>query len=213
MLNQMIKPFLAAVVLAIAVAGAPASGSAFNNQEAASFLSNLQERAVAELTDASIGEGEKEQRFRTLFNESFDVPAIGRFVIGRYWRGASEEDRAAFLKVFEDVIVQRFLPLLTDNSDKRFEIGRVTPDSKKPNIGIIDSAVPRAEGEPYKVGWRVREKDGSYKILDIVAEGASMVITLRSEYNSVIKRSGGKLSALTADLRAKVDHGAMKPPQ
>lgn len=213
MLNRITRPFLAALVLAIAVAGAPASGAAFNSQEASSFLSNLQERAVAQLTDASISEGEKEQRFRSLFNESFDVPAIGRFVIGRYWRGASEEDRAAFLKVFEDVIVQRFLPLLTDNSDKRFQIGRVTPDSKRPNIAIIDSAVPRAEGEPYKVGWRVREKDGGYKILDIVAEGASMVITLRSEYNTVIKSSGGKLSALTASLREKVSQGAMASQQ
>src|SRR3546814_1505807 len=37
--------------------------------------------------------------FRQLFNENFDVPAIGRFVIGRYWRAASPADQKAFLKV------------------------------------------------------------------------------------------------------------------
>src|SRR3546814_2457128 len=37
-------------------------------------------------------------RSRQFFNENFDVPEIGRFVIGRYWRAASPADRKAFLR-------------------------------------------------------------------------------------------------------------------
>lgn len=213
MVIRTLQPLLASLVLALYLTASAATAEAFNNQQAADFLSNLQERAIAELGDDSLNNDQKEDRFRALFNESFDVPAIGRFVVGRYWRGASQEDRDAFLNVFEDVIVQRFLPLLTENTDKRFQLGTVTPDSRNPDMAIIDSRVPRAEGEPYKVGWRIRETDGNHKILDIVAEGVSMAITLRSEYASVIKSGGGKLPTLTEALRKKVAGGAFAPQQ
>ncbi|WP_299626461.1 phospholipid-binding protein MlaC [Pelagibius sp.] len=213
MTDRIVRPLLA-LVFVFVLAGAAADGAAaFNDQQAAQFLSDLQERAAAELSDGSISDDVKEERFRSLFNQSFDVPAIGRFVLGRYWRGASPQDRDAFLNVFEDVIVQRFLPLLTENTDRRFVIGTITPIKDRDDMAFINSQVPRAEGEPYKVSWRVREKEGRFKILDIRAEGVSMAQTLRSEYGTVIKRNGGKLNALTEALREKVAGGAFAPRQ
>ena len=213
MTDRIVRPLLA-LVFVFVLAGAAADGAAaFDDQQAVQFLGDLQERAAAELSDGSISDDVKEERFRSLFNQSFDVPAIGRFVLGRYWRGASPQDRDAFLKVFEDVIVQRFLPLLAENTDRRFMIGTVTPIKGRTDMAFINSQVPRAEGEPYKVSWRVREKEGRYKILDIRAEGVSMAQTLRSEYGTVIKRNGGKLNALTDALREKVAGGAFAPRQ
>jgi len=108
-------------------------------------------------------------------------------------------------------MVQRFLPLLAENSSERFQIGHVTPDARNKDMALIDSRIDRAEGEPYKVSWRVRERNGDFKILDIVAEGVSMAITLRSEYGTVLKNNGGKLPPLTDALREKVSRGAFAP--
>jgi phospholipid transport system substrate-binding protein len=188
-----------------------ATAAALDTKQAATFLQSLQEEAASQLGDGSVSETEKEQRFRKLFNENFDVPAIGRFVVARYWRGASEADRAAFIEVFEDAMVQRFLPLLAENSSERFQIGNVALDGNAENMAMIDSRIDRAEGEPYRVAWRVREKDGQFKILDIVAEGVSMAITLRSEYGTVLKNNGGQLPPLTEALREKVERGAFAP--
>ena len=209
-MQRRVPSFLfAPVLLAFAVWALPAA--ALDTKQAAAFLTELQEKAAERLGDPSISEQEKEDHFRKLFNQNFDVPAIGRFVIGRYWRGASEDDRNAFLAVFEDAMVQRFLPLLAENSSERFQIGSVTPDSANENMAMIASRIDRPEGEPYKVNWRVRENGGDFKILDIVAEGVSMAITLRSEYGSVLKSNGGKLPPLTDALRAKVERGAFAP--
>lgn len=108
-------------------------------------------------------------------------------------------------------MVQRFLPLLAENSSERFQVGNVTPDGNAENMAMVDSRIERAEGEPYRVAWRVREKDGQFKILDIVAEGVSMAITLRSEYGTVLKNNGGQLPPLTEALREKVERGAFAP--
>src|SRR3546814_1463508 len=47
----------------------------------------------------------------------------------------------SFLKVFEDAMVQRFLPLMAENSSERFKIGTVTPHSEKEVL--IDSPIDR----------------------------------------------------------------------
>jgi phospholipid transport system substrate-binding protein len=206
------RSLFAHAALALAIWLMPAAASALDTKQAADFLASLQERAASQLGDTSVSETEKEQRFRKLFNENFDVPAIGRFVIGRYWRGASQDDQDSFLKVFEDAMVQRFLPLLAENSSKNFQIGSVSRDNSNDSMALIDSRIDRAEGEPYRVSWRIRENDsGDFKILDIVAEGVSMAITLRSEYGSVLKSNGGQLPPLTDALRRKVAQGAFAP--
>ena len=93
-MNRTLQPLLASLVLALYLTVSAVTAEAFNNQQAADFLSNLQERAIAELGDDSLNNDQKEDRFRALFNESFDVPAIGRFVVGRYWRGPLARRRA-----------------------------------------------------------------------------------------------------------------------
>ena len=49
--------------------------------------------------------------------------------------------------------------------------------------------------------WRIRHKDDNYKVLDIVAEGVSMAISLRHEYGTVVKANG--LDGLIGMMREK----------
>jgi phospholipid transport system substrate-binding protein len=60
------------------------------------------------------------------------------------------------------------------------------------------------QGAPAKVLWRVREKNGNYKIVDIVIEGVSLAQASRSEYTSFIKNNPGGLDALIKDLNNKL---------
>ncbi|MCH7795062.1 MAG: ABC transporter substrate-binding protein, partial [Proteobacteria bacterium] len=48
-------------------------------------------------------------------------------------------------------------------------------------------------------------RDDGYRIVDIVAEGISIAVTLRSEYTSVLKQSGGDIDALVRKLRAVIE--------
>ena len=72
---------------------------------------------------------------------------------------------------------------------------------------FVYALVTRDKGAPVHLTWRVREKDGQFKILDISAEGISMALTLRQEYNSVIRRSGG-VAGLVDLMRRKLRAGA-----
>ena len=200
---------LALFVLTIAIVTAPPAARADRAPDAGAFLAALGERAVLELTDKNVDEVERERRFRHMFTESVDVVAIGRFVVGRHWRQAEETDRLAFLQVFEDAVVQRFMPMFADYSGETFAIDQLRRDTNNPQHVFVSSIITLSSGEPVTVEWRVREKDSGYQILDIIAEGVSMAITLRQEYSAVIRRFG--LDGLTERLRAKVGAGAFAP--
>ena len=185
-------------------ASRPGAEAAEMTADAASFLSELSQRAVAELTEDGLAEDEKQRRFRRLLNEGFDVPAIARFVLGRYWRSASEAERKDFLQTFEDSMVFRFLPILGDYAGETLEVRKVRPFGKTDNVFDVESQLNRREGPPVGINWRVHKNAEGFQILDVLAEGVSVAVTLRSEYRSVLKRHGGKVSALNRILRDKI---------
>jgi phospholipid transport system substrate-binding protein len=168
---------------------------------AGNFLTELTDRAVAQLTEPGLAEAERKRRFRRLLNEAFDLPVIGRFVLGRYWRRADAAQRSDFLDAFEDMMLYRFLPLFSEFSSERFDVGPARPYKNNPDFVSVESKLRQENGEPIHVNWRVRKHGDGYKIVDIVAEGISIAVTLRSEYVSVLKRNGGDVDALTQVLR------------
>ena len=182
---------------------APGAVSAVADEDAGIFLTDLTDRAVAQLTEPGLGEDEQKKRFRRLLVEAFDLPGIGRFVLGRYWRHADAAQRREFLAAFEDVMLFRFGPMLSQYSGEKFEVGTIRPFRNNPEFISVKSMLRRTEGEAIQVDWRMRKHDGGYKIVDIVAEGVSIAVTMRSEFVSVLKRNNGDVDALTQDLRRK----------
>ena len=67
-------------------------------------MNQLWDRAVEVLNKKS-DPALRQERFRQLFHADFDCPGIARFVLGRYWRDASEEEQKDFVKLFEEYVV------------------------------------------------------------------------------------------------------------
>ncbi len=202
---------MAGALLAAALCSSPfAPSQAGTEHPASTFLDSVRERAIAGLTDTTRSDAEREALFRGLLNETFDIRRIGRFVVGRYWRKAEADDREAFLEAFEDAIVQRFLPLFSHYQGEQLIIGKAAPDRKNPEKTVVTSTYIDAQGREVKADWRLLKRDGKYKVFDVVVEGVSMAITLRSEYASVIKNQGGLLG-LVVLLRDKLAKGDFKP--
>ena len=182
--------------------GVPAE--ARSPEEAGSFLISLTTQAIEQLTDDSVPVEQRKVRFRSLFRENFDVPAIGRFVLGRYGRGTPRPVMDDFLVTFEDVMVDRFAPQFAGYGDTRFKLGTVHKVENRDQFMVSSAITPPESENEVKIDWRIRHKDGQYKVLDIVGEGVSMALTLRAEYGSVLKASGGKVDRLIALLRERI---------
>jgi phospholipid transport system substrate-binding protein len=170
--------------------------------EASEFVTRLAERAIEGLTQRELPLAERLGRFRQLLNDGFDVPQIGRFVLGRYWRVASEDERREYLRLFEDYIVQNYATRFGEYAGENLRVGNATaaPDSTV----TVASELLRPSGPPVKVDWKLAKQDGSFKITDVMVEGVSMSITQRDDFSASIQRSGGKVEGLLAMLRDRV---------
>ena len=87
-------------------------------------------------------------------------------------------------------------------SGEKFKVTGARADGDKGTI--VDSNILRDPQPAVRVQWRVRQRDGHLKIVDVVVEGVSMAVTQRSEFASVIRKRGGQVSGLIEDLRAKL---------
>ncbi len=195
---------LAGAVLGGALAGAGRDARADTSADAGAFLLSLTSTAIGQLTNDAVPVEERKARFRVLFRNNFDVPAIGRFVLGRYGRGASKSDMDSFLATFEDVMVERFAPQFAGYGDTRFRVGTVHQVDDRSQFMVSSAITPPGQETEVQIDWRLLHRDGSFKVLDIVGEGVSMALTLRAEYGSVLKASGGKVEELVTLLRDRI---------
>jgi len=183
--------------------GQPSAAS--SAEQAGHFISEMTDAAIERLTDDSVPAAQREERFRELFRANFDIRAIGRFVLARYWRAADETEQQQFLEVFEDVMVRRFAPQFSGYAGTGLQVTKVQPLNESGQF-MVTTRIEPPNGEPFAVDWRVRHSNDDFKVLDVIGEGISMALTLRSEYTSVIKSNGG-VGALIEQLRRQVESG------
>jgi len=192
-------------VLAIGlVAAMPHAVRAADDLEGAkTFIGNLANRAIASMTTKGLTDSERTQNFRKLFIGSVDLPVIGKFVLGRHWRAATPEQQQEFLGLFEDMLVLTWSARFKDAADT--VTFQVTDAKSDVDQGIVvESRILREKQEPVSVLWRLRANDGSFRVIDLIVEGTSMLFEYREEYASVINQNGGKVEGLLVAMRKKV---------
>ncbi|MFX4223947.1 MAG: MlaC/ttg2D family ABC transporter substrate-binding protein [Thalassobaculum sp.] len=162
--------------------------------ESGAFVSEFAEKAISLVSDKSLSTAERREQFGELVETYFDMPGIGRFLLGRYWRTASDAEQDAYLKAFTDNIVYTYARRFDEYDGQKLVVDATREDGR---FDIVSSRIvdPNSNQE-YRLDWRVIDESGSLKVVDIVIEGVSMSVTQRQEYASVIQSNGGKVQAL-----------------
>lgn len=180
------------------------SGAEETAKGAENFIDNMASRALGFLKDDDLDKAQKREKFRELLSESFDINTLARFALGRYWRVADENQREAYVDLFRTMIIDVYSGRFNDYQGQRFTIEKARMANDKDAIVTSNVLPPEGEdGQRINIDWRVRYKNNSYQIIDVIVEGVSMSLTKRSDFSSVIQRGGGKVSVLLDHLREK----------
>ena len=166
---------------------------------AESFIQSMATRALGFLGNAGLSQEQKKSSFRGLLNESFDLETIGRFVLGRYWKTSTAQQRTEYLGLFRKMVVEVYATRFGDYKGQKFETRGHRADGEKDTI--VTSYIVPGDGPEVQVDWRVRYKGGRYQIVDVIVEGVSMSVTQRSDFAAVIQRGGGDMQVLLTHLR------------
>src|SRR5712691_10012789 len=169
-------------------------------QDARGFISTLGTEAI-QVLGPSVSPAQRLARFRELFRNDFDVPGIGQFVLGRYWRTATPQEQQDFLALFQEYIVRAYSARLAEYGGEPFRVTGARPNGEET---VVASEIVRANGNRVAVDWYLLDRGGQFKITDVYVGGVSMKVTQRDEFAAVIQRNGGRVDALIAQLRQKL---------
>ena len=196
------KKLITLLFAAFLTLNAPAK-AALTAQQAEDFIKDVTKQGIEELINSNVSEAEKRERFTKLFNKDLDLDFIGKFVLGRYWRTSTPQQRKEFIDVYRKLNIQTWSERFNEFKGKHFEfIG--TEKSKSANQIFVNTQVPMTEGAPASVKWRVKETKGQLRIVDIIIENVSLAQTARSEYTAYISKSPNGIDGLIKDLKTKL---------
>jgi phospholipid transport system substrate-binding protein len=188
---------LGALVLIAAVGAAVPRNAAA--QDATAFVRTLGTEAI-QVLGPSVSPAQRLVRFRQLFHNDFDVPGIGQFVLGRYWRTATPPQQQEFLQLFQEYVVQAYASRLGPYGGEPF---RVLGSRRGGEETVVSSEVVRSGGGPIQIDWYLINAGGQFKITDVYVGGVSMKVTQRDEFSAIIQHDGGRIDGLLARLRQK----------
>jgi len=140
------------------------------------------------------------ERYRVLeplIEKTHDLPYIAEFALRRQWPMLSEADRARFVASFEKLSVMtyasRFKNVTAETFKTRHDGG---PDGAAAEGGRaqIHTAIARPAEVDIPLDYLLQQKDGAWRIINIVADGVSDLALKRAEYQRIL--TGGSIDDL-----------------
>jgi phospholipid transport system substrate-binding protein len=201
-MRERLLKLVPAITLAL-VLGLP-QARALDTKDPAALINSLVNEGIAQLKQTEEPPSVRAANFRALLEAGFDIPVISRFVLGRYWRAASDAERREFATLFEDWVVRTYASRFKSYAGQTIRVTGTRPESEMSTVVLSQFVNPNAP-DPVRVEWHVRkEPGGSYKIYDISVEGVSMALTERDEIAAVADRNGGTAAALNRVLEQRL---------
>jgi len=199
----MMKSFMMA--LAIMIAAPFAQAQTTTAEQAETFVQTEANTVIDTLSAMQAGETDMarvREDFRARIDELADVDRISNFVLGRYRRTASEDDLNAFRAAFREYAIGVYEHELGAYAGQRLEVtGSVV---RRPGDYIIQSRVFGGPGgQEFDVNWRILERDGALKAVDVEVFGVWLAQTQREQILAVIGNNRGDVAAATAMLERR----------
>ncbi len=125
-------------------------------------------------------------------NNNFAGTGIAKFVAGKSWNGASKEAKIEYIKLFKRHLALNISSMMQGYSDQEYQLTNSSYDEKN-KVTLIDMEIFSNTGS-IQVTWRVKKSKDRYFVIDLLVADISLVVTKRSEFNSMLKNVDYNLS-------------------
>ena len=136
-------------------------------------------------------------------NNNFAGSGIAKFVAGKSWNGASKDTKLEYIKLFKRHLALNIASMMQGYSNQKYELTNSNYDEKN-KVSLIDMEVYSDTGS-IQVTWRVKKSKDRYFVIDLLVADISLVVTKRSEFNSMLKTVDYNLDQFNEKLIAQND--------
>jgi phospholipid transport system substrate-binding protein len=137
----------------------------------------------------------------TIVVPHFDVEAISRLVLGIHWRHATQEQRQRFTKAFKRLVIHVYAKALLQYTNEEIRVLPVPAGKRGATRLSVESILTTGAGKQISILYRLRMKNGVWKIYDLAVEGVSLIINYKQSFAEQIPRQG--LEGLITSMEKK----------
>ena len=173
--------------------------NASNHSPEEEFVKTFSEKAISILSNTEITEQEKSKEFTSIVMSSIDLNLISKFVLSKTWKNASDDQKERYLNAFKTYFVNSYANKLNQYSGEKVKI---IGSEVKGKYTIVESNIIREGTDTLQINlkWRILNRDGDIKIIDLNIEGISLIIAQREEFQSFLLNNNSDLDQLITKL-------------
>ena len=131
-------------------------------------------------------------------NNNFAGTGIAKFVAGKSWSYASKETKLEYIKLFKRHLALNIASIMQGYSNQNYNLVNSKYDEKN-HVTLIDMDIFSETGS-IQVTWRVKKSKERFFVIDLLVADISLVVTKRSEFNSMLKTIDYNLKELNKKL-------------
>ena len=148
---------------------------------------------------------ESEKKLAALFDEMIDYQAIAEASLGTEWAARSDAEKAQFSDLLKQLVRKGYERNL--KKILNFNIEYVSENAKGAGMLVTTRAVSKsdARAEPVEIAFNMAQKNGTWRVQDIVTEGVSLVSSYKSQFVKIVKKDG--FPVLITKMKDKIAKG------
>ncbi len=133
---------------------------------------------------SSLANREKRRtKMRDLVRTRFDFEEMAKRSLARHWNDRTPEERKDFVSLFSDLIEASYVDKIESYADEKITYDR--EEIRGAKYGSVSTTIISAKAD-IPIEYKVIQKDGMWRVYDVVIEGVSFISTYRSQYNRTI---------------------------
>lgn len=140
-----------------------------------------------------------------IVDRDVDFEYISKWVMGKYYRQASDEQRAKFAVVFKQTLIKTYAKSLLEfdiDAYKLVEPNAVSPEDDKQ---IVSVDVTSKAGVSYTLVNYMVKADGNWKLVNVMLNGINLRITFQNQFAEMMQRSQYDVGRVVDSWEAKID--------
>jgi phospholipid transport system substrate-binding protein len=185
------RPDVPALALGLLLAGfvcaLPAPAPAADGETPRAIVTAITNNALTVLAKSDLSADEKRHQLETVVYANVDFEVVARLVLARNWARFSDPQRAEFTREFKAHLSRTYGRNIDNYKNERVEI--LSDRAEARGDWTVRTRV-RRDSDTILVDYRLRATDGTWRIIDIIVEGVSLVANFRSQFQEIVAQDG-----------------------
>ena len=176
--------------------------------EAKNWLNKEIEIIISAYQNNNLSNENKFLMVENTINNNFAGTGIAKFVAGKSWNATSKEVKIEYIKLFKRHLALNISSMMQGYSNQQYKLTNSSYDEKN-KVNLIDMEIFSDTGS-IQVTWRVKKSKDRFFVIDLLVADISLVVTKRSEFNSMLKNVDYNLSEFNKILLSQNDSSYQK---